>query len=131
MQINTVGFYQISKIAITPVVVTIEAIFYAKYPSKAALAATGVLLVGIALATVTDQQVGGAVAPLWCKIRSYLFCFVSFYLCKLVPASCMPLLLGRRHICRCMVVNIACYGKMLVCMLLAACCWVCIALATY
>jgi len=45
------------KIAVTPAVVAIEAVFYAKTPSRQALGATMVLLAGVTLATVTDQQV--------------------------------------------------------------------------
>jgi solute carrier family 35 protein E3 len=48
---------QISKIAITPVIVCIEWLFYSKSASPKVLASIVVLLAGIALATVTDSQV--------------------------------------------------------------------------
>ncbi|KAF8065848.1 slc35e3 [Scenedesmus sp. PABB004] len=62
IQLNTVGFYQISKIAITPVIVAIEWAAYAKPASGRVLASIAVLLAGIAAATVSDAQV--AAAPL-------------------------------------------------------------------
>ncbi len=51
------GFYQISKIAITPVVVAIEFVAYGKRPSGRVMASIVVLLLGIAMATITDSQV--------------------------------------------------------------------------
>jgi hypothetical protein len=51
------GFYQLSKLAITPVVVVIEYFAYGKTVSKRVLASIAVLLVGITLCTVTDAEV--------------------------------------------------------------------------
>ena len=56
LQLNPVGFYQLAKIAITPALLVIEAVFYAKRPTRLELAAVGILCVGITLATVTDDQ---------------------------------------------------------------------------
>ena len=56
LQLNPVGFYQLAKIAITPAVLAIEAVFYAKRPTRLELTAVGILCVGITLATVTDDQ---------------------------------------------------------------------------
>lgn len=56
LQLNPVGFYQLAKIAITPVIIAIEAAFYAKHPTHEELAAVGVLSMGVMLATVTDDQ---------------------------------------------------------------------------
>lgn len=50
---------QVSKIAITPVIVVIEWVFYARPASRRVLASVCVLLTGIFLATVTDSQVSG------------------------------------------------------------------------
>lgn len=57
LQINPVGFYQLSKIMITPAVVMIEMLILKKYPSKGEQAAISFLCIGVALATVTDPSV--------------------------------------------------------------------------
>jgi hypothetical protein len=51
------GFYQLSKLAITPVLVAIEWLAYSKRASGRVLASIALLLVGITLCTVTDSQV--------------------------------------------------------------------------
>ena len=51
------GFYQMSKLLITPVLVAIEWLAYSKPASARVLASVGVLLSGITLCTVTDTQV--------------------------------------------------------------------------
>lgn len=53
------GFYQLSKLAITPVVVIIEYFAYKKTVSYRVIAAIALLMVGITLCSVTDAQVGG------------------------------------------------------------------------
>lgn len=57
IQYNTVGFYQISKIMITPVVVVIEYFAYGKTVGREKMFAIGLLMFGITVATVTDRQV--------------------------------------------------------------------------
>eukprot|EP00775_Hariotina_reticulata_P002751 gene2751-3046_t len=57
VQVNTVGFYQLSKIAITPVVVLVEYLAYQKAVSQQRVLAITVLMVGVTVATVTDTQV--------------------------------------------------------------------------
>lgn len=57
IQINTVGFYQISKIMITPVVVIVEYFAYGKTVSRQKLMAIALLMFGITVATVSDTQV--------------------------------------------------------------------------
>lgn len=54
---NTVGFYQIAKIMITPVVVVIEYFAYGKTVSREKGFAIGLLMFGITVATVSDSQV--------------------------------------------------------------------------
>jgi solute carrier family 35, member E3 len=56
LNVNTVSFYQIMKIAVAPTVLVIEACFYQKYPSFKVVAAVCVVCLGIAAATVTDTQ---------------------------------------------------------------------------
>lgn len=57
IQYNTVGFYQIAKIMITPVVVVIEYFAYGKTVSKQKAFAICLLMFGITVATVSDSQV--------------------------------------------------------------------------
>jgi solute carrier family 35 protein E3 len=77
IQLNTVGFYQISKIAITPVVVAIEWLFYSKAASPRILASIAVLLTGITLATVTDSQVSSR--PLGMLVAAINVCVTGLY----------------------------------------------------
>jgi solute carrier family 35 protein E3 len=51
------SFYQISKICITPAVVVIEFLVYGKVISRRKMMAVLLLMVGIAVATVSDKQV--------------------------------------------------------------------------
>lgn len=51
------SFYQISKICITPAVVVIEYLAYGKLVSRQKSMAVTLLMVGIAVATVSDKQV--------------------------------------------------------------------------
>ena len=69
LQLNTVGFYQITKIAVAPAVLLAEAVFLGKRSSRAVTASIGVVCAGVALATVTDPQLvagdgGGALLGL-------------------------------------------------------------------
>ena len=67
VQVNTVGFYQLSKICITPAVLIFDAMVSKKLPTRRETAAVTVLCVGVALATISDGDmstnlVGMAVA---------------------------------------------------------------------
>lgn len=55
LKLNTVGFYQISKICIMPTLIAIEIALFGKYPSQKTLMAVALVCFGVALATVTDQ----------------------------------------------------------------------------
>lgn len=57
IQYNTVGFYQIAKIMITPVVVLVEYVAYGKTVSRQKMFAIALLMFGITVATVSDSQV--------------------------------------------------------------------------
>ena len=57
LQINPVGFYQLSKIMITPAVVVLEIFVSNKFPTKSEQASIATLCIGVALATVTDPSV--------------------------------------------------------------------------
>ena len=56
LRVNPVGFYQLSKIMITPVVMAFELGLNGKWPSKAEQAAIAILCVGVFFATVTDPH---------------------------------------------------------------------------
>ena len=53
---NSVGFYQMTKLAIIPCTVGIQTAFYAKRFSREVKASLAVLLLGVAAATVTDVR---------------------------------------------------------------------------
>lgn len=57
LQLNSVGFYQLSKILIAPAIIIIEAIWFKKYPGRLELAAVALLCIGVTLATVSDAEV--------------------------------------------------------------------------
>ena len=62
IQANTVGFYQLCKVLITPTLIAVERVWLGRRPSGRALAATGVLLLGIAVATLFDKQLASNAA---------------------------------------------------------------------
>ena len=55
LKLNTVGFYQISKICIMPTLIGIEMALFGKFPSQKTLMAVALVCFGVALATVTDH----------------------------------------------------------------------------
>eukprot|EP00798_Chlamydomonas_sp_ICE-L_P003790 gene3790-13859_t len=57
LNLNSVGFYQIMKVAITPTVVALEVFMFSKYPSTKMLLSIVVVCLGVAIATVTDPVV--------------------------------------------------------------------------
>ncbi|KAJ7515738.1 hypothetical protein O6H91_22G025500 [Diphasiastrum complanatum] len=65
---NSVGFYQMSKIAVTPTIVLAEFLFLGKQVSVQKVLALTVVSLGVAIATVTDLQFhlfGALVAVTW------------------------------------------------------------------
>eukprot|EP00195_Chlamydomonas_chlamydogama_P008271 CAMPEP_0202906904 /NCGR_PEP_ID=MMETSP1392-20130828/40662_1 /ASSEMBLY_ACC=CAM_ASM_000868 /TAXON_ID=225041 /ORGANISM="Chlamydomonas chlamydogama, Strain SAG 11-48b" /LENGTH=371 /DNA_ID=CAMNT_0049595587 /DNA_START=223 /DNA_END=1338 /DNA_ORIENTATION=+ len=56
LKINTVGFYQVMKIAVAPTVLALDLILFRKLPQPKVIAAVFVVCMGIAVATVTDSQ---------------------------------------------------------------------------
>ncbi|XP_030928692.1 nucleotide-sugar uncharacterized transporter 2 [Quercus lobata] len=65
---NSVGFYQMSKIAVTPTIVIAEFILFSKTISSKKVLALAVVSVGVAIATVTDLEFnlfGALVAIAW------------------------------------------------------------------
>lgn len=57
LNFNTIGFYQISKIAVAPAVLAIEYILFKKTASRRVMLSVLVVCCGIGIATVTDTQV--------------------------------------------------------------------------
>ncbi|CAK9141241.1 unnamed protein product [Ilex paraguariensis] len=53
---NSVGFYQMTKLAIIPCTVLLETIFFTKKFSRNVQLSLGILLLGVGIATVTDLQ---------------------------------------------------------------------------
>ncbi|KAK9039372.1 hypothetical protein V6N11_014575 [Hibiscus sabdariffa] len=68
LKYNSVGFYQMAKIAITPLIVLAEFMWYKKRITFSKVIALTVVSVGVAIATVTDLQFslfGACVALAW------------------------------------------------------------------
>ncbi|KAK4485587.1 hypothetical protein RD792_008230 [Penstemon davidsonii] len=68
LKYNSVGFYQMAKIAVTPAIVLAEFILFRKRISTQKVLALTVVSVGVAVATVTDLQFhffGACVAVAW------------------------------------------------------------------
>ncbi|KAL1195266.1 Nucleotide-sugar uncharacterized transporter 2 [Cardamine amara subsp. amara] len=65
---NSVGFYQMAKIAVTPTIVLAEFVLFKKTISSQKVMALGVVSLGVAIATVTDLEFnlfGALVAVAW------------------------------------------------------------------
>lgn len=68
LKYNSIGFYQMSKIAVTPSIVLAEFLLYKKKVSFSKVLALTVVSIGVAVATVTDLQFqlfGACVALAW------------------------------------------------------------------
>ena len=57
LQLNTVGFYQLTKIAIAPTMLLMESAARRQAPSTGIAVCVGVVCVGVGLATISDAQV--------------------------------------------------------------------------
>lgn len=56
LNINTVGFYQVMKIAVAPTVMLLELIFFRVVPPANVVASVFVVCLGIAIATIMDSK---------------------------------------------------------------------------
>ncbi|CAL9748129.1 unnamed protein product [Musa acuminata subsp. burmannicoides] len=68
LQHNSVGFYQMAKIAVTPTIVLAEFMLFSKKVSLQKVITLGIVSVGVAVATVTDLEFnffGACVALAW------------------------------------------------------------------
>lgn len=96
LRLNSVGFYQLSKVLITPAVVILEMFVSKKYPS---LAESGTFLItcfGVAIATVSDPNLGANVVGI--IISAAAVCFSALYQVRsqyLSPSVCDRLLMLR------------------------------------
>lgn len=57
LRVNTVGFFQISKIAVTPAVLGLEAMIVKQVPGHMELLSVSMVCLGVGLATVNDTRV--------------------------------------------------------------------------
>ena len=64
LNINPVGFYQITKIAVAPAVLAIEAVYYGRRASRNVVASVGLVCLGVGLATITDPQISSNLSGL-------------------------------------------------------------------
>eukprot|EP00887_Chlorella_sp_A99_P008012 scaffold12.g8012.t1 len=64
LNINPVGFYQITKIAVAPAVLAIEAVYYGRRASSRVVASVALVCAGVGLATVTDPEISSNLAGL-------------------------------------------------------------------
>jgi len=72
LNINPVGFYQISKIAVAPAVLTIDWLMYGKRSSREVMGSIGVVCLGVGMATVSDPEMSGDVFGLLVGLGSVL-----------------------------------------------------------
>ncbi|EFN55539.1 hypothetical protein CHLNCDRAFT_11965, partial [Chlorella variabilis] len=64
LNINPVGFYQITKIAVAPAVLAIDYLYYGKKASPRVTASVLVVCLGVGLATITDPQLSSNLSGL-------------------------------------------------------------------
>lgn len=57
LQINTVSFYQIAKIAVAPTVLCLEVVLLGKRPTWQVVASVALVCAGVGLATLNDSQI--------------------------------------------------------------------------
>ena len=76
LQLNSVGFYQLSKILIAPAIIILEAVWFSKLPSRLELAAVALLCIGVTLATVSDSEVTALTLLTSCFVihHTYIIC---------------------------------------------------------
>ncbi|KXZ48916.1 hypothetical protein GPECTOR_24g205 [Gonium pectorale] len=57
LKVNTVGFYQVMKIAVAPTVIALELLMFRRVPPARIVAAVALVCAGISVATLSDSQV--------------------------------------------------------------------------
>lgn len=71
---NSVSFYQISKIMISPAIVLVEALAYQKHATCLEILSVMILCTGVGIAIVAEAKVRQLVCILLLHIRSFLIC---------------------------------------------------------
>ncbi|KAL6744932.1 triose-phosphate transporter family-domain-containing protein [Haematococcus lacustris] len=72
LNVNTVGFYQVMKIAVAPTVILLEFIMFRRLPHPRVVAAVLLVCLGIAVATVTDSQMVRNLWGIWVGLAATL-----------------------------------------------------------
>ncbi|KAK6145601.1 hypothetical protein DH2020_022509 [Rehmannia glutinosa] len=78
---NSVGFYQMTKLAIIPCTVLLETLFLSKTFSRSIKFSLAILLLGVGIATVTDLQLNmlGSILSLLAVVTTCVAQIVSFF----------------------------------------------------
>lgn len=87
LKLNSVGVYQLSKVLITPAVVVLEIFVSGKYPSLKEVGSFIITCTGVAIATVSDQNLSAN--SLGLAMSGTAICFSALY-----QVGCFPLLLA-------------------------------------
>uniref|UniRef100_A0A6N2NG03 Sugar phosphate transporter domain-containing protein n=1 Tax=Salix viminalis TaxID=40686 RepID=A0A6N2NG03_SALVM len=88
LKYNSVRFYQMAKIAVTPSIVLAEFIWFKKRASFSKVVAISVVSIGVAVATVTDLQfslIGACVALAWIIPSAKTAPITLLFLATLIP----------------------------------------------
>lgn len=72
-QVSTVGFYQLSKICITPAVLALNTVVSKQLPTSKEILSVVILCVGVALATISDGDMSTNVAGISVAIAAITF----------------------------------------------------------
>ena len=72
LKMNTIGFYQISKICIMPTLIVMEMGLFGKYPNRQAVGAVSLVCLGVGLATVTNRDLSANLLGLFVGIAAIL-----------------------------------------------------------
>jgi solute carrier family 35 protein E3 len=93
---NSVGFYQMTKLAIIPCTVVLETIFFRKMFSRKIQFSLVILLLGVGIATVTDLQLNmlGSVLSLLAVITTCVAQIVSYAYILFPLSICLLLASG-------------------------------------
>ncbi|XP_015693672.1 UDP-xylose transporter 3-like isoform X2 [Oryza brachyantha] len=91
---NSVGFYQVTKLAIIPFTVCLESIFFRKTFSRRIQMALAILLFGVGVATVTDLQLNrlGSVLSLFAVLTTCISQIMTNFIQKIFKVSSTQLL---------------------------------------
>lgn len=85
LMLNSVGFYQISKLSMIPVVCVMEWILHSKRYSREVKVSVVVVVVGVGICTVTDVKVNAkgficACVAIFSSSLQQIVCFIIFFL---------------------------------------------------